>query len=126
MQSADKTGGQSKSGDSQENQGEGSEASSLRMSKPLSLFRSIFSIRSYRQNKNPSRVVHYAFGTPVGAGYGLLAANWADCKIGGGLVPGSLLWLVSRGVAVPIAGFPKPPQDYPLGTHASALAPHYI
>lgn len=71
-------------------------------------------------------VVHYSFGAAAGAGYGLLVECWPTLRSAEGLLFGSVLWAAADETAVPLAGLSKPPQEYPLTTHASALAAHCV
>jgi|SRR5579859_480787 len=69
-------------------------------------------------------VVHYAYGSLVGAMYGGLAELLPITSAGFGLAFGSALWLVSDEIAVPALGLSKGPSEYPLETHADALSAH--
>jgi putative membrane protein len=70
--------------------------------------------------------VHYAFGTAVGAIYGAAAARTPDVAAWVGLPFGATVWLVSDEMGVPLSGLAKAPDEYPLSTHASALASHLV
>lgn len=71
-------------------------------------------------------LVHYAFGGAVGAIYGAAAAKTPDVTAWGGLPFGATVWLIADEMGVPLAGLSKPPTDYPLSKHASALAAHLV
>lgn len=71
-------------------------------------------------------VVHYAFGAAVGALYGAAAARRRGIASWAGLPFGAAVWLVADEIAVPLAGLSKGPTEYPLSTHASALAAHLV
>ena len=73
-----------------------------------------------------STAVHYAFGAAVGGIYGALAEKMPLARVGFGTLFGSVLWLLSDEIAVPAAGFSKPPQQYPVSIHANALASHLV
>ena len=70
--------------------------------------------------------VHYAFGAAVGGIYGALAEKMPLARVGFGTLFGSVLWLLSDEIAVPAAGFSKPPQQYPVSIHANPLASHLV
>jgi putative membrane protein len=77
--------------------------------------------------KEPAgQVVHYAYGTAAGAVYGAMAEHWEDARTGEGTAFGAILWAVSDEVAVPALGLSKGPREYPLRTHAMALASHLV
>lgn len=70
--------------------------------------------------------VHYAFGTIVGGLYGAAAEHSALTRAGAGTAFGSALWLLSDEIAVPVLKLAKPPREYALEVHATALAAHLI
>ncbi len=70
--------------------------------------------------------VHYAFGTALGAVYGLLVNTEPRAGSGCGTVYGSAVWLGMDEVAVPAAGLAPPPADTPVSSHIKALASHLI
>jgi hypothetical protein len=70
--------------------------------------------------------VHYAFGGAVGAMYGAAASRTDDVSAWAGLPFGATVWLVSDEMGVPLSGLSKGPWEYPLATHASALAAHLV
>jgi uncharacterized membrane protein YagU involved in acid resistance len=47
-------------------------------------------------------------------------------RLGFGSVFGAAVWAVMDEVAVPALGFAKPALEYPLSTHAYALASHVV
>jgi putative membrane protein len=71
-------------------------------------------------------LVHYGYGTAAGALYGAAAEHWEDVRMGEGVVFGAALWALSDEVAVPAFHLSKGPQEYPLRTHAMALASHLV
>lgn len=73
-----------------------------------------------------AELVHYSYGTGIGALYGAMAEHWEDTNAGEGAAFGAVLWLVSDEVAVPALRLSKGPQEYPLRTHAMALASHLV
>jgi hypothetical protein len=71
-------------------------------------------------------LVHYAFGGAIGAMYGAAAARTPDVTAGAGLPFGAAVWLIADEVGVPLSGLSKKPTEYPLSSHASALAAHLV
>jgi uncharacterized membrane protein YeaQ/YmgE (transglycosylase-associated protein family) len=71
-------------------------------------------------------LVHYAYGTCVGGVYGLLAERYTPPRSGFGTLFGTALWLGSDEIAIPALRLGKLPQEYPLKTHAMALAAHIV
>jgi len=71
-------------------------------------------------------LVHYSYGTAVGALYGAAAEHWEDVRMGEGAVFGAALWALSDEVAVPAFRLSKGPLEYPLRAHAMALASHVV
>lgn len=70
--------------------------------------------------------VHYAFGTSVGGLYGAVAELAPEVTAGAGLPFGAAFWLTADEAAVPLLGLSKRPAEYPLSTHAYALASHFV
>src|SRR5579883_1250317 len=78
------------------------------------------------QEQRAGTFVHYAYGTLLGAGYGVAAEYSALPRAGVGTAFGAALWLVSDEVAVPALHLAKPPQEYAVEVHVSALAAHLV
>ena len=70
--------------------------------------------------------VHYAFGVTTGALYGAMAEILPGVTVGAGLPFGAFVWLTADEGAVPALGLSKSPTEYPLSTHAYALASHFV
>lgn len=70
--------------------------------------------------------VHYSLGTGVGGLYGAVAELTPEVTMGAGLPFGAAFWLVVDEGAVPLLGLSKGPTEYPLSTHAYALASHFV
>ena len=70
--------------------------------------------------------VHYAFGTLTGGLYGAVAELAPRVTTGMGLPFGAAFWLVADETAVPLLGLSKPATEYPISTHAYALASHLV
>lgn len=81
---------------------------------------------THEQKKKAGPVVHYAFGALMGAAYGAVVENAPRTKVGAGIPFGATLFALADEVAVPVFGLSKPPKEYPLSTHASALAGHLV
>jgi hypothetical protein len=71
-------------------------------------------------------LVHYVFGSTVGAAYGAMAEARPAAAAGRGLLFGTALWLGADEVAVPAFGLSKAPLAYPPSTHFNALAAHLV
>lgn len=70
--------------------------------------------------------VHYAFGVATGGLYGAIAELKPATTAGAGLPFGAAVWLIADEIVVPALGLSKPPTEYPLSTHAYALASHLV
>ena len=81
---------------------------------------------SKKQKEQWGPVIHYAFGAAMGAFYGGLAAVLPVASSGFGTTFGAALWAVADEAAVPAFGLSKPPTEYPLSSHAMALASHLV
>ena len=78
------------------------------------------------EKKPAGAAVHYAFGTASGALYGALAEVAPQVMGGVGLPFGAAFWLLADEISVPLLGLSKPATEYPLSTHAYALASHLV
>ena len=78
------------------------------------------------EKKKAGPAVHYAFGAVMGAAYGAFAEGWPKFTSAWGMPFGAALWLGADEVVVPAVGLMKQPSEYPLSTHASALAAHLV
>ena len=78
------------------------------------------------EKKPAGAAVHYAFGTATGGLYGAMAEVVPEITAGAGLPFGAAFWLVADEGAVPLLGLSKGPTEYPLSTHAYALASHFV
>ena len=70
--------------------------------------------------------IHYAFGVTTGALYGVLAEALPSVTAGAGAPFGAAVWLSADEGLVPLVGLSKSPAEYPLSTHAYALASHLV
>ena len=68
-------------------------------------------------------LMHYAFGTVVGAIYGA----YAECRNGGsGAWLGTTVWLTADEVAMPVLGLSEPTTRRPFEMHMQSLAAHLV
>jgi uncharacterized membrane protein YagU involved in acid resistance len=79
-----------------------------------------------KEKKIAGPAVHYSLGTGVGGLYGAVADAVPEVTAGAGLPFGAAFWLVVDEGAVPLLGLSKGPTEYPLSTHAYALASHFV
>jgi len=79
-----------------------------------------------REKKVAGEAVHYAMGATSGAIYGVVSELMPFTTVGAGLPFGAAVWLIADDVAVPALGLSKSPTEYPLSTHAYALASHLV
>ena len=70
--------------------------------------------------------VHYGFGALMGTVYGVMAERSSRVRALGGAGYGAVLWALADEVAVPVLGFSRPSTEFPLETHAQALAAHLV
>lgn len=78
------------------------------------------------EKKVAGPAVHFALGTITGGFYGVAAELAPIISVGAGLPFGAVFWLAADEAAVPALGLSKPPTEYPLSAHASALASHLV
>jgi putative membrane protein len=71
-------------------------------------------------------VVHYVFGSTLGAMYGCMAEVLPVAAKGWGVPFGAAVWLAADEIAVPALGLGEKPTDTPASTHASALMAHLV
>ena len=78
------------------------------------------------EKKIAGPIVHYLFGSGTGAFYGAVAEYLPALTFGEGALYGTVLFVGADEVAVPAFGLSKAPAEYPLSSHASALAAHLV
>ncbi len=71
-------------------------------------------------------LVHYGFGTALGALYGVLAETVPGSRAAYGTVYGSAVWLGADEIGVPAFGLSAPPKETPASSHVRALASHVV
>ncbi|MGH9905793.1 MAG: DUF1440 domain-containing protein [Pyrinomonadaceae bacterium] len=87
----------------------------------------VFGHELKESEKRPAgAAVHYAFGTVTGGLYGAAAEVAPQVTTAAGLPFGAAFWLVADEIAVPALGLSKGPTEYPVSTHAYALASHLV
>lgn len=87
----------------------------------------VFGHRLKESEKRPAgAAVHYAFGTATGGLYGAAAEIAPGVTSGLGLPFGVAFWMIADEGAVPLLGLSKGPTEYPVSTHAYALASHLV
>jgi putative membrane protein len=78
------------------------------------------------EKKPAGAAVHYAFGTVTGGLYGGLAEVVPQVTTATGVPFGAAFWLLADEISVPLLGLSKGPAEYPVSTHAYALASHLV
>jgi putative membrane protein len=78
------------------------------------------------EKKPAGAIVHYAFGSATGGLYGAAAELAPVVTTGLGLPFGVAFWAVADEGVVPLLGLSKGPTEYPVSTHAYALASHLV
>jgi hypothetical protein len=78
------------------------------------------------EKKVAGPVVHYVFGSTIGALYGAAAEFSPMTAKGWGVPFGAAVFVGADEIGVPLAGLSKPPNRIPASTHASALAAHLV
>lgn len=78
------------------------------------------------EKKPAGTAVHYAFGIVTGGMYGALAEVTPQVTSGAGIPFGAAFWLLADEISVPLLGLAKAPTEYPVSTHAYALASHLV
>ena len=85
---------------------------------------------SHEQKKKAGPIVHYAFGTGMGALYGALMEvgprRMRQHELLSSIGFGSVLFAGADEIAVPAAGLSGPPTETPVSSHLYALASHIV
>ena len=71
-------------------------------------------------------LVHYSFGTAVGALYGAYAERQRRPRLLQGVGFGTTLWIVADEVAMPVIGLSRPTTERPVEMHLQAFAAHLV
>jgi len=72
------------------------------------------------------QMVHYSFGTAMGAVYGAMSEIRPASSAGMGLPFGTALWLAADEAALPALGLSGPPRSFPVRTHVYGFASHLV
>jgi hypothetical protein len=78
------------------------------------------------EKEKAGTVAHYAMGAASGAIYGAFTELTRGVSIGEGVPFGAAVWLIADEAIVPAIGLSKSAKNYPLSTHAYALASHLV
>lgn len=78
------------------------------------------------EKRTAGPVVHYTFGAVMGGVYGAAAEVVPRVRTGFGLPYGMTVFVSADEIAVPALGLSKSPAEYPVSTHAYALASHLV
>jgi hypothetical protein len=81
---------------------------------------------THDEKKVAGPVVHYVFGSTIGALYGAAAEFSPMTTKGWGVPFGAAVFVGADEIGVPLAGLSEPPHKVPASTHASALAAHLV
>jgi putative membrane protein len=109
----------------QEQDGKGQDDATVETAKVIS--KNVFGHELQESEKKPAgAAVHYAFGTVTGGLYGALAEVTPQVTTGAGVPFGAAFWLLADEITVPALGLSKGPTEYPVSTHAYALASHLV
>lgn len=73
-----------------------------------------------------SELVHWSFGTSMGALYGVVRGRVPLPDVAGGTVFGVCVWLFASELMVPLLGLSPGPTQTPLGSHANHAAGHVM
>ena len=81
---------------------------------------------SAKEKKSAGPLVHYAYGTGIGALYGGLAQRNKTTTTGFGGAYGAAAWALGDEIAVPGLGLGRKPTETPLSQHFQGLAAHLV
>jgi uncharacterized membrane protein YagU involved in acid resistance len=81
---------------------------------------------SEKEKQVSGPLVHYAFGAGMGGLYGAAAEVTPVVTAWDGMCFGTAVWLGADEIALPALHLSKPPQEYPLSLHTSALLAHWV
>ena len=81
---------------------------------------------SAEEKKVAGPLVHYAYGTGIGALYGGLAQKFENATSGFGAAYGAAAWALGDEIAVPALGLGKKPTETPASQHLQLLAAHLV
>ncbi len=78
------------------------------------------------RKKQLGPVVHYAFGTSMGALFGVMTELYPSTKAGWGTAFATALFVGADELAVPLFGLGSSPTQTPLSSHLFAWASHLV
>ncbi|SRR5579883_2909063 len=81
---------------------------------------------SDEEKKVAGPLVHYAYGTGIGALYGGLAERYRGATWGFGSAYGAAAWVLGDEVAIPALRLGKGPKEAPGSRQAQMLAAHLV
>ncbi|MBT9330847.1 DUF1440 domain-containing protein [Paracidobacterium acidisoli] len=81
---------------------------------------------SWEAREKAGPVVHYAFGSLMGAFYGALAEYWPGVRSGFGTTFGSALFTGADLIGVPVLQLGPPPAEQPKAELATHLSAHLV
>lgn len=106
-------------------QSEKSDPATVKLANKIS--RNVAGHKIKEENKETAgSIVHYGFGTSVGALFGLLNLYLPQKKIASGLLYGVGVWAIADNVLVPLMGLSKGPLKQSFKTQAYALTSHLV
>jgi hypothetical protein len=70
--------------------------------------------------------VHYAFGSAMGALYGMAVENAPVVRAGSGSAFGAAVWIGADEIAMPMLGLESPDNDRTFELHAQSFASHIV
>jgi putative membrane protein len=125
--SAQSNGGQSKAQGQQQQNQDSEEEDDATVKAAQAISETLLDHSLAKSEKKPAgAAAHYAMGATSGALYGIAAEVAPVVSSGAGLPFGAAVWLVADDIVVPALGLSKPLTEYPLSTHAYALASHFV
>ncbi len=81
---------------------------------------------SEQEKQKAGTLVHYAYGTGIGALYGGIAQRLEPTTSGFGTAYGTAAWALGDEVAVPALRLGAKPTETPASVHVQALAAHLV
>jgi len=81
---------------------------------------------SAEEEKTAGPLVHYVYGTGIGALYGGLAQKHETITLGFGVAYGAAAWALGDEIAVPALGLGKKPTEVPVSQQLQFLAAHLV
>lgn len=111
-------------GEKQQQGGDGEDATMKTADRISSTFTGQHLTKAEKKKAGP--LVHYAFGTFMGAVYGAAVEANPSSHALGGMPFGAILFAGADEVALPLLGLSEQPTKFPLSTHVYGLASHAV